>query len=129
MKRIGIIGTRSRDTSSAYHKVKDKFFEIYEEGDWIVSGHCKKGGDRFAEVLMELHGIPTILFPPSYNKHGKAAPFIRNALIAEWSDAIIACVQRPEDGIEEVLKRKTGGTEDTLKRFIKKHPEGKVYLV
>ncbi len=51
MKKIGIIGTRRRDTAEAFSKIIAKFFEIYEPGDWIVSGGCQKGGDRFAEKL------------------------------------------------------------------------------
>jgi len=36
---------------------------------------------------------------------------------------IIACVVHPEDGIDDVLKRETGGTESTLKQFAKRFPE------
>jgi len=49
---------------------------------------------------------------------------VRNTDIAGSSDIIIACVINPEDGIEKVLKRKTGGTEDTLKKFVKRFPHG-----
>ena len=31
MKIIGVIGTRKRDTSAAFKKIKEKFFEVYEE--------------------------------------------------------------------------------------------------
>ena len=51
MKKIGIIGTRRRNTGSAYKKTEEEFFKVYEDGDHIVSGGCPKGGDRFAEKI------------------------------------------------------------------------------
>lgn len=129
MKKIGIIGTRRRNTGMALKVIEDKLREVYTEGDWIVSGGCEKGGDRFAEILAKKYGIPILIFFPNTIKYKKAAFHIRNGPIAENSDVIIACVIRPEEGLDEVLKRKKGGTEDTLKKFNQKNPKGRVYLV
>lgn len=118
MKYIGIIGTRRRDTSEAFSKIKSKFFEIYEDGDWIVSGGCKKGGDRFAEKLARENGIPIIIFHADWKKFKNGAGFLRNTDIAEHSDIIIACVS----------KDRTGGTEDTIKKF-QKMKKSDLYLV
>lgn len=118
-KIIGIIGTRKRDTSAAARVIINKFEEIYEEGDWICSGGCGKGGDRFAEQIAKSRGIPIIIFYPNYKKYGSPASlFIRNGEVAKTSDIIIACVVNPEDGIDKVLGRTKGGTEDTLRKFI-----------
>jgi hypothetical protein len=120
VKNIGIIGTRKRDNPSAFKLVEQKFLEIYEEGDWIVSGGAKKGADRFAEQISNKYGVPRLIFPPDYKKYGSpAALFIRNGVVAEHSHVIVACVVRPEEGIEEVLKRPRGGTENTLKQYFK----------
>jgi hypothetical protein len=121
MKNIGIIGTRKRNIRTDFIKVKDAFFEVYEDGDWIISGGCEKGGDAFAEALAEMFGIPILIlharwrhkwdgekknFERTFNK---AAGFIRNTPIAEHSDILIACVQ--DD--------RTGGAEDTITKFKK----------
>ncbi len=106
MKKIGIIGTRSRDSSGAYTKVEQKFLEIYEEGDWIVSGGCPKGGDRFAKVIAKKFGIPIITFYPNWKRYGRGAGLVRNPDIAKESDIIIAC-----------LAKTPGGTDDTLEKF------------
>lgn len=131
MKHIGIIGTRRRDNPSAFKLVEEKFLEIYEEGDWIVSGGAKKGADRFAEKISDKHGVPRLIFPANYAKYGSpAAQFIRNGVVANHSDVIVACVVAPEEGLDEVVKRKRGGTEDTLRKYLKclkENPE--VYLV
>lgn len=110
MKFIGIIGSRRRNSHNDYCKVKAAFDKIYTDGDWIVSGGCPKGGDAFAEKIARDRGIPIIIFPAAWKKHGKAAGFIRNADIAHHSDCIIACC---------AYDRK-GGTEDTINKFKKK---------
>lgn len=119
MKKIGIIGTRRRDSSLAYKVVYDKFLEIYEEGDWIISGGCEKGGDRFAEVIAKKDGVPILIFYPNKKKGYPACLFMRNTDVATQSDVIIACVATD----------RTGGTEDTLKKFKKVKSNGIVYLV
>ena len=131
-KVIAIIGTRKRDTSAAFKLVREAFDKIYEEGDWICSGGCSKGADRYAEQLAKAEGIPILIFWPNNKKyHFKVAPLIRNGDIAKEATHIVACVMNPEDGIDKVLQRTTGGTEDTLKKYaikLKKSKE-KVYLV
>ncbi|MFW9871653.1 MAG: hypothetical protein ACFFG0_01035 [Candidatus Thorarchaeota archaeon] len=118
MKIIGVIGTRKRNTSAAFKKIKEKFFEIYEEGDWICSGGCSKGGDRCAEQIAKSSGIPILTFYPNYKRFQGGATFARNTDIAQTSHVIIACVMRPEEGLDEVLKRDKGGSEDTLRKFV-----------
>jgi hypothetical protein len=105
MKIIGIIGCRSRDSKRDLDLLKNKFFEIYEEGDEIVSGGCPQGGDRFAEVIAKENGIPIKIYYPNWKKHGKSAGFKRNVFIAKDSDIILAVVS-PE---------RKGGTEHTIK--------------
>ena len=118
MKKIGIIGTRKRNIITDFHVVHEAFFEVYEEGDWIVSGHCPTGGDAFAEKIAYSYGIPILLFPPKKLKREEF--FARNTSIAMASDIIIACLINPHDTLEFILKRKSGGSEDTLKKFAKR---------
>jgi predicted Rossmann fold nucleotide-binding protein DprA/Smf involved in DNA uptake len=114
MKKIGIIGSRRRDSAEDMELCRKVFNELYEDGDIIVSGHCPRGGDRFAEVfakelnLTEKNG-KLILHRPDWEANGKAAGFVRNTFIAEDSDIIIAVVAAD----------RTGGTEDTIKKAIK----------
>jgi len=118
MKKIGIIGSRTRDTGFAFDLVKKKFLEIYEDGDQIVSGGCPKGGDRFAEVIAKNYGIPILIYYPNWNKYHKGAGFVRNTDIANESDHLVACV----------AVNREGGTEDTIKKFEKLN-KGEVYVV
>jgi hypothetical protein len=127
MKKIGIIGTRKRNIRTDYIIVRDQFFSIYDEGDWIVSGHCDRGGDKFAEKIMEDYGIPTLIFPPK-KKQAKYF-FARNKFIAKHSNIIIACLINPHEPLDQILKRTSGGSEHTLKCFRKFYPEGEIIVV
>tara|TARA_Y100000034_G_scaffold85857_1_gene102926 strand:+ start:557 stop:913 length:357 start_codon:yes stop_codon:yes gene_type:complete len=109
MKTIGIIGSRRRNTARDHLLVQKEFDRIYKEGDRIVSGGCPKGGDRFAQIIAVQRGITIIIHYPDWKRLGKTAGFVRNAKIAKESDVLIACVS----------KDRTGGTEDTIKKFEK----------
>ena len=119
MKYIGIVGSRRRDTHEDYHKVLTKVSRIWQEGDVLVSGGCPKGGDRFAEMIAKLIDARIVIFPADWKKYGKQAGFVRNTDIAKLADELIACAATD----------RTGGTEDTITKFKKFHPSGKVYLV
>jgi len=119
MKNIGIVGSRRRNTVKDYQVIVKAFFKIYKSGDKIISGGCPKGADSFAENIAEVHHIPIKIFYADWKRLGKKAGFIRNTDIAEESNVLIACV----------ASDRTGGTEDTIKKFLKNHPKSDLYLV
>ena len=118
-KKIGIVGSRSRDTDKDYQAVLLAFLSIYKKGDSIVAGGCPQGGDRFAEKIAKNECINIHIFKPDWSK-GRFAGFVRNTDIARTSDVLIACV----------ASNRKGGTEDTIKKFMRRfHPKGKIILV
>jgi hypothetical protein len=119
--RIGIVGTRQRDTIEDYSKVKEAFKTVLYKCNevisknprielQIVSGGCSRGGDRFAKLLSKEFNIPIKIYYPDWTKYENMAGLIRNTLIVENCDYLIACVS---------MERK-GGTEDTIRKMIKK---------
>ena len=78
-----------------------------------------KSGDRFAELIADAYNVPITIHKADWKKNGRGAGFVRNTDIARDSDVLIACIA--ED--------RKGGTEDTIKKFKKFHPDGKVVLV
>ena len=108
MKVIGIVGSRRRDTQHDFNCLVLMFQKIYCKGDWILSGGCYKGADKFAEMISEEKCIPMVIYEANWDKYGKAAGPIRNKDIAKDCDVLIAL---------PALDR-TGGTESTIKYAI-----------
>ncbi len=113
MKTIGIIGSRRRNSEDDYKLVLKQFQSIYKDGDEIVSGGCPQGGDRFAEYIAKTFQIPITIYYAQWDKLGKRAGYARNGDIASNSDVLIACVAAD----------RTGGTENTIKKFTTKLEE------
>lgn len=63
--------------------------------------------------------IPITIHKAQWRKFGKGAGFMRNGLIAEDADLLIACVS--ED--------RTGGTEDTIGKFLRLKSKDNLILV
>lgn len=119
MKKIGIVGSRRCNSPDDYAVIKSAFFARYEYGDEIVSGGCCVGADSFAERIAKQYQIPIKIYYAAWDRLGKSAGFNRNGQIAQGSEILIAAVA--ED--------RTGGTEDTIKKFKKIHPHKEVALV
>lgn len=130
--KVGIIGTRKRDSTDDYNEILFEFLEVASKfvdtgGDWktmtIVSGGCKQGGDRFAEKIADRYALNKIIHYPDKSKLDSAKMkknprwayaeinYARNTLIANDSDILIASVS----------DNRKGGTEDTIKKFLLKN--------
>lgn len=118
-KTIGVIGSRRRDTDLDYAKTRKVFWSVAKRGDLIVSGGCAKGGDRFAECIAKKDACPIRIHRPDQTQWNPLLPYraayaviayARNVLIANDADVLIAVIA--ED--------RKGGTEHTIKCFLKK---------
>lgn len=107
MKTIGIIGSRRRDTVYDLELVRRAVTEVFELGDRLVSGGCPRGGDRFAEEIARWLQCTITIHHAEWDRLGKRAGFVRNGDIARDADILIACVAHD----------RTGGTEDTIRKF------------
>ena len=127
MKRIGITGSRSRNSPDDFERLENKFFELYENGDIIISGGAKAGADHFAQIIADrsngkISHVPFEATPELYMKYGRKAPLIRNTRIAKESDILIA-MPNPDS--------RTQGTMDTVTKFLEIHnnDKTKLYLI
>ena len=123
-KIIGIVGSRRRDGQEAHEAIYNEFKKWYESGDKICSGGCKKGGDRFAELIAQRLNLTEdngglIIHRPKPVPTGSPrwayakANYERNTTVAKDSNVIIATVS-PD---------RKGGTEDTLKKWTRFHED------
>ncbi len=82
MMKVAVIGSRSI-------KNADISEYIPKDATEIITGGAV-GVDRLAMREARLRGIPLTVFRPDYEKYGKSAPLIRNKLIADNCDMLIA---------------------------------------
>jgi len=83
--KVIIAGTRTLDdpllVDSAVYLSRYNISEV-------ISGGCK-GIDQWGEVWAKKQGIPIKIFQADWDKYGRAAGPIRNALMAEYANALI----------------------------------------
>lgn len=80
--KLAIIGSRSCppvDIASHLTKIPDT----------IISGGAK-GADSYAKEFALKNNLQLIEFLPEYDKYGRSAPLVRNKLIVENCDCLLA---------------------------------------
>ncbi len=83
---IAVIGSRNFRNEAFLNEVLEKAFK---DGDSLISGGAK-GADSLAEAWCRARGIPVQIILPDWQKHGRAAGFIRNEAIVAPADLVIA---------------------------------------
>jgi hypothetical protein len=105
---LAIVGCRNY---SEYSQFKDKMNEWVQNNNinitTIVSGGAT-GADSLAEKYANENGIPMIIHNADWKKHGKAAGPMRNTLIVNECDMLIAFPSKNSKGTwNSVNKAKT----------------------
>lgn len=89
--KIAVIGSRAFKNHE-YMKIvlmaRIKDIQYYED-ILIISGGAI-GVDSWAEEVAKEAEVPTIIFKPDWDKYGKRAGFLRNELIINEADIVIA---------------------------------------
>jgi predicted Rossmann fold nucleotide-binding protein DprA/Smf involved in DNA uptake len=84
-ERVAIVGSRDfPNLESVGQYVSD-----LPRDSVIVSGGAR-GVDRAAEAVARAKGMATLIFPADWNRHGKAAGYMRNRLIVANADRLVA---------------------------------------
>ena len=88
--KLAIVGSRGFHD---YEFLKKEIKTFLQENDCcltvIISGGAK-GADKMAEIFATEQDFPIKIFLPDWDKYGKSAGFIRNELIINEADAVIA---------------------------------------
>ena len=105
--KLAVVGSRScTDKTLVFEylsillsawKVKEDVFNIE-----IVSGGAK-GPDSIAERFVLINRIPTKIFPPDWDKHGKSAGFIRNMEIVDYADMVLVFWDQKSKGTKHTI--------------------------
>ena len=70
----------------------------------IISGGAK-GADHLAENFAENNDIPLTVFPAEWDKYGKSAGFIRNQLIVDNCDMVLAFWDGQSRGTADTIEK------------------------
>ena len=87
MITLAIVGSRSFASSA----LVEEYIEARFEGNYIgvVSGGAA-GVDSWAAAAARKLGLPLEEFLPDYETHGRRAPLVRNTLIVDACDELVA---------------------------------------
>ena len=98
--RVAIIG--SRDFND-YELVKKTLDPVKDKITLIVSGGAK-GADSLGDRYAQENSIPTEIFIPDWDKHGRGAGYIRNKEIVSNCDVVIAFWDGVSPGTQHSFK-------------------------
>ncbi len=100
---LGIVGSRYYNDYDEFKYVIDKIIEYYGTPSKIVSGGSK-GADTLAKIYSDKNNIPVINHYPDWKKYGKAGGPIRNKLIINDIDMLVAFVTKSSIGTLNAVK-------------------------
>ena len=93
--KIAFVGSRTfkdtewDDDSLICRIVRETFCDpVYRDREFVSGG--AKGVDSIAEKYARGHGVKCHIFLPDWEQYGKSAGFIRNKLIIDAADKVIA---------------------------------------
>ena len=93
--KVAVIGSRSIFATDIGMYISD--------GDEIVSGGAV-GIDSCAAEYAKKNGLNLTVFLPQYERYGRAAPIVRNKMIVDYADKIVAFWDGKSRGTLSVIK-------------------------
>jgi len=102
--KIAIVGSRS--FTDYDYLVKKMNLLDFLSVDCIISGGAK-GADTLAEKYANDIGVLMAIYPANWKKYGKKAGFIRNKLIVDESDVVIAFWDGESTGTKDTIEYTT----------------------
>ncbi|MDO4251449.1 MAG: SLOG family protein [Moraxella sp.] len=87
--KLAIIGSRQFDDYVFFKEQIGIFLQTHDKPTLIISGGAK-GADSLAEHYATEHKIELMVFLPDYKTYGRGAAFVRNRLIVDNADMVLA---------------------------------------
>lgn len=101
--RLAIVGTRN--PSISYEQFKEKLGQvIFYKVDEVISGGAV-GIDAYAKRYAEENSLPLIEHLPDYETFGRRAPLMRNTLIVNDADRMIAFPSGESKGTYDSIRK------------------------
>jgi len=84
--RLAVVGSRGFQD---YDRLCQKIAKLGESVGCIISGGAR-GADSLAAKFARENNLELVEYLPEYEKYGRSAPIIRNKLIVDNADCVIA---------------------------------------
>ena len=98
--KVIVAGSRNiGDHRQIFDAIEESGFNITE----LISG-CARGVDTIGEFWAAHNKIPVKRFRANWRLHKKAAGFIRNAVMADYADALIAIWDGESRGTKQMIQ-------------------------
>jgi len=85
-----IIIAGGREFNDYDRLVKSMNFYIQCPSDTEIVSGTARGADKLGEKYAAEHELPVVQFPAEWSKYGKSAGYKRNAVMADYADALVA---------------------------------------
>lgn len=70
----------------------------------VVSG-CARGADQLGEAWARSQHLPVKQFPADWDRYGKRAGYLRNELMSEYADALVAIWDGISSGTKHMIEK------------------------
>lgn len=101
---LAIVGSRGFDDYKLFCSRITALIKKKGQIEKIISGGAK-GADSLAERYAQEHNIPTEIYLPDWDKHGRGAGFIRNTSIINACDVLIAFWDGESKGTRDSISK------------------------
>jgi len=115
-RRVAIVGSRE---FSDYSLLREKVLSVIspEKIECVISGGAR-GADALAEKFADEFGLNKDIRQADWNRYGRQAGFIRNGVIVDACDVLIA-----------FWMNRSSGTSDTIKKARCRHHDVHVFKI
>ena len=105
--KVAVIGSRTLNSESHYQQLSQELDALViaeaQAISLIISG-LAVGIDKMGERFALERGIPTQIFLPDYQSHGRFAPLVRNQLIVNEADICLVLWDGKSKGTAHALR-------------------------
>jgi len=101
--KLAVVGSRDYNNTDLIADELQGYLEDYP--DLVIISGGAKGVDRFAEKWANRNGVPTEIFKPDWDTHGRSAGMIRNAEIIANAEGVLAFWDGTSSGTWNTIER------------------------
>lgn len=103
MFRVIIAGGRNFTDKEKLFATMDKLLSRTRDDITVVCGKAR-GADTLGEEYAKSHGYSIAYYPADWDRHGRAAGFVRNIEMAKNADALVAFWDGQSRGTKHMIE-------------------------